>query len=207
MSRATRASPGIGYMLTFCNICNHVPPLTVLGHGDCKKKVHAKGSAKGAGARKVRGIATEFAEQCRGTIKEKVHKALDSGCKLTLGVDTFENKSKKRRHYNLLLAWWIDPNWERQSVCLDVRVLCPRTVRRRLTLDSVAYTDSIRHGLQEYAITLDLCVAFIADHAPPLRKALRDMKFGVLGCGCHGYAVAAQACLARGWPQWCVPGG
>ena len=21
------------------------------------------------------------------------------------------------------------------------------------------------------------------------------------------FAVAAQACLARGWPQWCVPGG
>ena len=87
-----------------------------------------------------------------------------------LGCGHMENKGKKRRHYNLLLAWWM----ERQSVCLDVRVLRPRTVRSRLTLDSSAYTESIRQGLQEYAITPDHCVAFIADHAPPLRKALRD---------------------------------
>ena len=95
----------------------------------------------------------------------------------------------------MLLAWWIAPNWERQSVCLDVRVLWPRTVRRRLTLDSAAYTDSIRQGLQEYAITPDHCAAFIADHAPPLRKALRDMKFGVLGCGCHGLQLQPRHVL------------
>jgi hypothetical protein len=80
-------------------------------------------------------------------------------------------------------------------VCLDVRVLCPRIARRRLTLDSAAYTESIRQGLQEYAITPDHCAAFIADHAPPLRKALRDMTFGVLGCGCHGLQLQPRQVL------------
>ena len=66
--------------------------------------------ARLGGRRKARTLVKEFAEQCRGIIKQKVLKALDRGCKLTLGVDTWKNKSKKRRHYNLLLAWWIDPN-------------------------------------------------------------------------------------------------
>ena len=34
-----------------------------------------------------------------------------------------------------------------------------------------------------------------ADHAPPLRKALRDMKFGVLGCGCYGLQLKPRHVL------------
>ena len=69
-----------------------IPPLTVLGHGDSTKQVHARGSARGR--RKVRRLVTEFAEQCRGIIKKRVKKALDSGCKLTFGVDTWKIRAR-----------------------------------------------------------------------------------------------------------------
>ena len=62
-------------------------------------------------------------------------------------------------------------------------------------MDSAAYTDSIRQGVQECAITPDHCAAFIADVAPPFRKVLRDMKFGVLGCGCHGLQLQPRHVL------------
>ena len=87
MRHAMRVSPRIGYMLT-CKICNPFVSFDRVGSQRLHNK-HIPGARLGV-RRKARRIVTEFVEQCRGIMKEKVRKALDSGCKLTLGVGTWK---------------------------------------------------------------------------------------------------------------------
>ena len=129
MSRATRVSPGIGYMLTFCKDLHPFPPLTVLGHGDSTKK-YMTGARLGAGERSDKLLRSSQNSAGASSRKRSARRWIVDASSPWAWMRG--NKSQKRRHYNLLLAWWIARNCERQSACLDVRALCPRTVRRRL---------------------------------------------------------------------------
>ena len=183
------------------HVLEDLQPLSAIQRKGCLR-FHRKymPDAKLCKRSKVQLVVKEFAKECKEVIKEKIRRALDAGCKLTLGVDTWKSKGKKGRHYNLLLAWWVDPNWERQSVCLDVRVVHPREKQTkkgmRLTIDNQAYQGVIKQGLEEYSISAEHCAAFLSDHTSALRKALKALGFGIPGCGCHRLQL---------WPRHALP--
>ena len=128
-------------------------------------------------------------------MKKLVKTATESKIKFTLGTDSWKNKGRERRHYNLLLAWWIDRQWVRHRVCLDARVIIPRKVGTRLKIDNKGYKDLLSVGMDEYALGSEDVAAFLADHAPSLRKAIRESNMGVLGCGCHGLQLQPRHVL------------
>ena len=68
-------------------------------------------SAKLGKRTKVQLVVKEFAKECKEVIREKIRRALNARCKLTLGVDTWKNKGKKRWHYNLL-SCLPETSWE-----------------------------------------------------------------------------------------------
>ena len=128
-------------------------------------------------------------------MKKMVKTAKESKIKFTLGTDAWRNKGRKRRHYNLLLAWWIDRQWVRHRVCLDARGIIPRKVGDRLKIDNESYKDVISTGMNEYGLVKEDVAAFLADHDPALRKAIRELNMGVLGCGCHGLQLQPRHVL------------
>ena len=169
------------YDWTYHNVLQDLDPIAAIERPG-KRQFHEKHmpGKKFGGRASVRKIIKTIAKSGKDTIKKKIRNVVETGTKITLGVDAWKNNFNKRRHYNCVLAWWVDKQWKRQSACLDVRELKARQVGRSLRIDAVAYKECMQPALEEYGLNSETVSGCLADRYPTSRKAIKDMDLDVL---------------------------
>ena len=115
---------------------------------------------------------------CLVHIKTDIENAKKGHAKFGLSGDSWKTKGKRRRHFHAMFVQWVDNDMNVQQACIGA-------VELKHPIDNVEYQKRTEELMDRVGLKMNDIKAVVTDHDGTIRKAYNEMKFTMVGCGCH----------------------